>query len=477
MNIEDYDTRRDRLLLRSIERDAYMADRQGLAHQAALSEHPVLRYVRTLPVDSPLYPAIEYLGLSPSQERPGFRKHEYIEWSMPARDKGRPSVKGCGFVRSKEGGGIVYTACPDDAEHHCKGKRFHCWSLRCPECVNDTALKKGISIERQLLVYSKLCSKQGLDPGDIGHWVVSPPQDLAMHMMQTRDEFDELSIYVEDSMRSHGATAGVSVFHPWRQGEDEWRLAPHFHILCYGRIDTTAFRKDNPGWVVKKIHPRDKIRSIRHTAAYLLTHMGLGISERDHSEVNWDLKLLDYMIPGLRSPGAGYTEKDYENMSAGRGRMVGDLSDVDWVEWTMDELTRELRIRYWGGAAVRNIRRLGNLRQYKVRVCRECGCLLRTYDGIGDRKGNHVRYIQDNPVFAFAGDVERVRVVYLQYKDRLRSEGLTIADFAAMVPLAVSTFELGLPGNADLVMDGPFEEPDAYFLRRQRQAFGADGMA
>ena len=30
---------------------------------------------------------------------------------------------------------------------------------------------------------------------------------------------------------------------------------------------------------------------------------------------------------------------------------------------------------------------------------------------------------------------------------------------------------LGLPMNDDLVLANPFEEPDEYFLRRQREAF------
>ena len=38
-------------------------------------------------------------------------------------------------------------------------------------------------------------------------------------------------------------------------------------------------------------------------------------------------------------------------------------------------------------------------------------------------------------------------------------DGLSLSDFASMVPFAVSTLEI-LPQNSDLVMSGPFEEPD-----------------
>lgn len=43
--------------------------------------------------------------------------------------------------------------------------------------------------------------------------------------------------------------------------------------------------------------------------------------------------------------------------------------------------------------------------------------------------------------------------------------------FLSVVPFAVSTLEI-LSQNNDLVMSGPFEEPDAFFLRRQAAAFG-----
>lgn len=55
-------------------------------------------------------------------------------------------------------------------------------------------------------------------------------------------------------------------------------------------------------------------------------------------------------------------------------------------------------------------------------------------------------------------------------------DGLSLSDFASMVPFAVSTLEI-LPQNSDLVMSGPFEEPDEYFLRRQKAAFGEEAVS
>ena len=48
---------------------------------------------------------------------------------------------------------------------------------------------------------------------------------------------------------------------------------------------------------------------------------------------------------------------------------------------------------------------------------------------------------------------------------------MTLSDFSSLTPFAVSTLELGLPSGRDIVMDGPFQEPDEYFLKRQKLSF------
>ena len=530
------DRRRDALRIRSLARSMEKASDMQAAMANALSEHPVVSYVKGLPIESPRYPAILYLKQSSNarrssqsgrdadqgryqeghqgidqerqlfesvsfrnivkgttediiiktgKEAESFRKRhglqasdlEYITWVMPGHDLDRPKDRGCTFIRSSSGDGIVYTACPTDKEHHIKAKKKHCWSLRCPVCMNDTALKRAVAIERQLLTFSRLKEKQGVDVGDIGHWVVSPPQEFAKSMMQTAGEFDLMSKYIGDSLIAHGASAGVTVFHPWRQQEDMWKLSPHFHSLCYGHIDTTRFRKDNPGWIIKKVHPRERIRSIRQSVAYLMTHMGIGVSEVDPDDVDWEEKVLNHFIPGISSKDADFSDRDFEDGFEGKGRMVGDCDDIDWMRFTMEELWKELRIRYWGGVSRNNIRNVGLFRQYKLRVCTECGELLRTYDGNDDSTGELVRYIVDNRIMAFRRDAVLVSTLFAKYKSRLREADMTVIDLVRMIPQAVSTLELDLPRNDDIVLDGPFDRPDEYYLRRQRIAFGPDTEA
>ncbi len=525
------DLEQDQRELRKLQRQMEQAEREGLAVQAALSEHSVTSYVKRLPVESTLYPAIEYLVLANrmgrnvedvydhfrkirqernqgiDQEGPSFqtatldsytdgqegtiqegqgipdvdhafdgiedpyRPHEFIHWCVPAHDLSRPQRKGCGFIRSSNGS-IVYSACPEDAEHYIKGKRRHCWSLHCPECMNDTALKRGIAVEKRMLEYQMLTEKQGKDPGKVGHWVVSPPQELIKCLCQTRDEFEDINRYIEQQMKDRGGRAGVQVFHPWRQTDDKWEFSPHFHILCYGFIDTKRFLKDNPGWIIKKVHSHEDIKSIRHTIAYLMTHMGLPLYEKDPDDIDWDLEVLNHLIPGIKSKDADYSEDDWSRKGENRGKMVGEVTGIDWEDWPMQRLTGKFRLRYWGATSCGNIRTLDIVRQYRIRVCKECGTPLRTYDGSDDTEGSYVRYIQDDPVVVFRENYDRAKEVLDEFMPRFREEGLTATDFAKASNFAVSTLELPTPKNDDLVMSGPFAEPDEYFTSKQEIAYG-----
>lgn len=70
MQIEDFDIRLKEIRLRSLQRELEMQERQGLAVQAAPTEHSVTSYVRNLPVEDASYPAIEYLKLAQQVGRP-----------------------------------------------------------------------------------------------------------------------------------------------------------------------------------------------------------------------------------------------------------------------------------------------------------------------------------------------------------------------------------------------------------------------
>ncbi len=48
------------------------------------------------------------------------------------------------------------------------------------------------------------------------------------------------------------------------------------------------------------------------------------------------------------------------------------------------------------------------------------------------------------------------------------------AEFVSMLPFAACTLEFGLPVNSDIEIPDGFSEPDSYFLKRQRSAYGND---
>ena len=515
--LEYYDVKAEQARIRSFQHKLEKAEKSDMAIQSAMAQHPVVKYVLNLPIEDPSYPANMYLrfanrvrksdGALVTQENqestlpsdiilvtPTGKEttagkitrqlqemvRNRITWDMPGHDQERPKNRGCGFITASDKT-LVYTACPEDHHHHCKAKQRHCWSLRCPKCMNDSALKNAVNIAKRLLLYKGLSEKQGTRVGDVSHWVVSPPQEFMKSAMQSYGPYDDVCRYIEAQLVKHGATAGYNVFHPWRQtwkpGKGQyWALSPHFHCILYGRIDTDAFRAENPGWIIKKVHARQKIRSIRHTVAYLMTHMGLGYVDVEPEDVDWDRDFLDYMIPGIKSPNATYHDKDYENQLRGIGRMVGDFSDMDWEQWTIDRLYRDIRTRPWGGVSRKSIVNVDTYREYKIRVCRECGAALRTYDGFTDIEGQYVRYIADHPIVAFRNRAEMVRQFFLRYKSKIRSGEVSKAELAKLIPFALCSKELEIERtNPDLVMDGPFAEPDEYFLRRQRKAYGLEG--
>ena len=130
----------------------------------------------------------------------------------------------------------------------------------------------------------------------------------------------------------------------------------------------------------------EDMESISQTAAYLFTHMGLGLVERDPLDVDYDLRFLSHMLPGLSDDGyrstkgadgtygAGsgrafrYTEDDVSMKGEGRGRMVGDISGTDWLDFAMSPLSYPLRMTYFGSASQRNIRTVAVEREYRAPV-------------------------------------------------------------------------------------------------------------
>ncbi|MBQ9689736.1 MAG: hypothetical protein IJV47_03915, partial [Candidatus Methanomethylophilaceae archaeon] len=68
--LEYYDSVAEQRRLLYLDKEFERFYKEGLAEQAALRQHPIVWYVLNLPVDSTLYPAIEYFKLAIDIGRP-----------------------------------------------------------------------------------------------------------------------------------------------------------------------------------------------------------------------------------------------------------------------------------------------------------------------------------------------------------------------------------------------------------------------
>jgi len=156
-----------------------------------------------------------------------------------------------------------------------------------------------------------LYHKAGQDLGPVKHYILSPPQDWAIELIQTKDGSIELRVRANEILRSNGFLGGCIIFHPFRKfilfnGKwiDEetannylrkkiknlkdppvkWIWGPHFHIIGWGYLtQSDDFFDQTGGWVYKNLGPR---RSVYDTAFYLLTHAGLAYSLSSKSLVD-----------------------------------------------------------------------------------------------------------------------------------------------------------------------------------------------
>lgn len=439
------------------------------------NEHSVMYYVKNLPYESALYPANMYhrftevnlegermdsvigdLARRKEWEAPLSVDTPYITWNFPARDLKRPREKMCSFIRAegtRGNEGLIFTACSEDRDHYAKAKRNHCWSLTCPNCCNDTALRMGTRTEEQLLSFRLLSEKQGIDPGQLGHWVISPIQNFAKSMIQDETNYNLLKNYVIKQLQENGSNGGTLVLHPWRQNEGLWKFSPHFHSLCFGRIDTDNFRRNNPGWIIKKVHANEEMESISLSMAYLATHMGLALIERPSKDIDFDLMFLAHMYPGLCDDYAKdakngtiyrYTDKDLEDNMQGKGRMNGGIMIEDWTEWTMKYLFKKNKQSYFGGPSRKNMRIVTVEKEQRARVCNceGCGKPLNVYAGLCDTCGTLATYMFDNTVRTFRNDYDNVKQILDGIKKDLKQQGMSISDIATKTALMVSAEEL-----------------------------------
>lgn len=212
----------------------------------------------------------------------------------------------------------------------------------------------------------------------------------------------------------------------------------------------------HPGWVIKKVHANDGIESISQTAAYLMTHAGLDLVERDTSEVDFDLRFLCHMLPGLGDDGGSregsmfrFTADDISDRMSGRGKMVGDVSRMDWLSFTMDPLSYPPRITYFGLASNKSISTVSVEREHRSRVCRECGRPLNVYGGLCDHQGEQARFMFENTIRSFRVDRNLVMDVVEELRGMSGHNRVSLSEISPKVARIISRDEVSAIGRKE----------------------------
>lgn len=451
--LEDWDL--DGVYIQSLARAEEVAREHDLAIQTALYSHPVTKHVKEDPMED-LYAHLSALHPAISDSHFAGRKR-FVEWGLPGRDEDLPKRMHCGFKHT-DPKRMVFTACSADHSHLIKAARIHCWRLACSNCMNDAAMRRGSQVEKKVLAYASLEARAGRRAPQLKHWVISPPQEWAIEVMSDADRFPALVQWVQLVLLDAGFLGGAMVFHPWRFQDRRWVLGPHFHVVGYGFVDNRRIYQ-RYGCVVKQVHPGERIRSVRQTIAYLLTHAGIGYAERDEDDIDFDMSILSHFIPGLANgDDSGFSDKDIEEASNGVGRMNGEI-DIDWVEWTKRRYTQNFNaLRTFGVCGRRHIRIFDVYRESRVRCCPKCGAQLRIYQGFDDRDPQPSVYIHESPVMCDALQYHLVLDVWQRYRADLSGEGYTLLDFALRVPQLTCPQAMGLDD---------YDSEGAVLLRRE----------
>jgi hypothetical protein len=141
-----------------------------------------------------------------------------------------------------------------------------------------------------------------------------------------------------------------------------------------------------------------------------------------------------------------FTDQNVSDEIEGKGRMAGDLSDMDWLVFAMKTLNYPLRMSCFEMASHRSIRTVAVEREYRTRVCRECGMPLNIYGGMCDHEGEPARFLFDNNIRAFRKDYGAVKEgmkILLEARD---GDGVKLSEVSPKVQLMVSREECMNPG-------------------------------
>lgn len=464
LTLEDYD--RDGSCISSLEEAEALARVEGIAIDNALLVHPITRFVRRVPFESSLYPAISESSLSLCKlvtgrspvtrqqiaTRAASQNRDHLPnmvWSLPGQDD-RP---GCG-VRRSDDGRLPLKMCMEDPHDFIRAISNHCGSFRCKSCMNYAAMMSGLRIEDRICTPADLRGRASGFYDRPKHWAVSPPQDWMKRVMQRSDTFASLVDDLCALLPAYGFDTGVIVFHPWRLSEDRrlWVLSPHFHVVGYGHFDNMGLRRDlaeadaavggiwdddgrSESWVFNQIHPGEEMRSVRHTLGYIFTHVGIGSFDHDVDFTDADDDLTIPREAGSKTSVRAKTihPEVYEADWKATGCYAEHLSEVDWVSYHMSKACSTFQTyRIFGSA---NRTRIFDVNVERVeRLCPECGARIGLFKGFGDQDPEPVVYSHRSVIRCWKDDKPMLDDYWSSHRDDFFDRGFTKLNLGLSVP-------------------------------------------
>ena len=491
-----WDSARDDVFITALDKASRIAELENVAIQAALQVHPITPFVLGVDFEpSELYPAIsdtyqslELIFTGNQKTRNAVPKSlrssdfiPYVHWSLPGKNKDSST---CGVHRS-ERGDLPVTVCSSGTNDYLKARAMHCWSLRCSKCMNPQALRKSVQMESKVVapvdIYRR---KTGFDD-KIKHWALSPPQEWLKKVVQRADHYQMLFDDIIFLLQRYGFAGGCIVFHPWRLSKDQmiWKFSPHFHVVGHGFFNNMQMRSDlakidakyhiwgddgkTESWVSEQIHPDEKIRSVRYTFAYILTHAGLGRFTYDN---DWKEQANDLIIPvelsgnkktvkseSLRIHDASRSDERLWRESYSSGSYIKELSpegwwmdslsegqeDFDWLRWVKDCCIGDLPVyRFFGDAL--GTRVLSLYTDRRVRSCPVCGQELVRKSSLSSCFCEPAEYVHNSKIRVMRSDFSQVSDFWAANREAYSEEGLSVMDFAMSIPQCSSPETSGM---------------------------------
>jgi len=318
--------------------------------------------------------------------------------------------------------------------------------------MNPSALKKSVQIETKVVAPVDIHRRKTGHEVFMKHWAVSPPQSWLKSIVQRADHYQLLFDDLIFLLKHYGLDGGCVLFHPWSLSADRsaWNFHPHFHVVGHGYLDNMRLRSDLAGidamhnlwfddgkeesWVIKQIHPDDKMRSIRYTFAYILTHAGLGKFGYDN---DWELDADDLIIPaelaGNKKTVKLESKHVHDASRSDEQLWRENYSAFDWIQWTKERCSADLPVYRYFGSSLRT-RVLGIYSDRRVRSCPVCGKDLIRKSSISSPGFVPAEYVHKSKIRVLRSDFDEVSTYWNANQEAFSLQGLSVMEFAMNVP-------------------------------------------